>query len=253
MEAKAQLHFHTWKDPKDIFIRYSPYEAIDLAKEKWFKILSFTHHQKFVFSNKWQDYALKNWIILIPWIEIEIRKKHIIVLNADKDINKIKKYKDLEKYKKEKKDVFILAPHPFYPMRNCLRKNLYKYHYLFDWIEYCPFYSEKWQNQANLKADNFASKYNKNLIGTSDVHYLKHIEKTYSKIKIDFDIKNLKKEEISFYIKNIIENLKKNNINIYTNPFKKGELILHHLWIVKWKLTKPFIKSMRILKSKYLL
>lgn len=234
MLAKAQLHFHTNLDPKDTFLKYSPYQAIDKAAKFWYKFISFTHHQKFIFDTKWQEYAFEKWIILIPWVEFEINKKHILILNSKGDVHNIKTYDQLFEYKKNNPEVFIIAPHPFYPAKYCLRKDLFKYHYIFDAVEFSSLYMRKFWNRRNLLAKKFALHYDKAIVGNADIHDLKFINSTYSLVDVDFDVTNIDIKYIDDYICNFFDNIRKNNVSIVSTPFNLKNLLNHNLFFVKW-------------------
>lgn len=242
MFIKAQLHFHTCMDPKDIFINYSPYQAIDKAVEYWYKFISFTHHQKFIFDKDWLKYWYSKWIILIPWIEYEIFKKHILIYNADESIHNVKTFEDLYEYKKRKKNIFIIAPHPFYPFKQCIWSYLDKYHYIIDWIEQSPLYLKKAWLKSNYLAKTFAEKYNKPFIGTSDVHNLKNINDTFSYINIDFDINKIIIDNNQYYINNFFTNIRNHKLYNVSKPFTFIKFIRHNLFFIKWRMIKPFIK-----------
>jgi len=184
MLIKTNFHLHTSDDPRDK-ISYSIFDAIDKAKEKNYGCLALTCHRKFVYKKEYEDYAKKKDILLIPGIEASIEKKDILILNPPysragcKEVEQIKNFEDLAKYKKENPEIFIIAPHPFVPYvpRVSLSKKLIKNIESFDAIEKTIF-SNKIFN-FNKKAGVIAEKYNKPFIATSDVHQLKDVDRGY--------------------------------------------------------------------------
>jgi predicted metal-dependent phosphoesterase TrpH len=174
---KAQLHIHIQGDPVDK-IKYTWRDLIDRAKKLDYRILAITCHKKIIFPPKALSYAKKHGILLIKGIEIEISKKHIIILNAHKDSEKIQTFHDLKKYKQNHKESLIVAAHPYFPTKKTLKKSLEKHIDLFDAIEYTFFYTKT--KNYNKKAEEIAKKYNKPLIGVSDCHILKHLDSTYT-------------------------------------------------------------------------
>jgi len=181
MQLKANLHTHTADDPIDK-LSYSTYETIDKAKKQGFNILAFTFHGKFFYEKKYIDYAQQKGILLIPGIEQWIEKKHVVILNCDKKIEKVRTFEDLKKYKNLRPQTFVLAPHPFVWSSKSLGKKLIQNIRLFDAIELSIF-SNKIFN-FNKKAEKIAEKYNKPIIATSDTHFLKALKRSYCLIEI---------------------------------------------------------------------
>lgn len=251
MLIKAQLHFHTSLDPYDRFLKYSPYEAIDKAYENWYKIISFTHHLELIYDNKLKNYALDKWIILIPWVEYNIWKKHVLIYNADDELYNVKTFEDLIEYKKHRKRLFIIAPHPFYPFISCLKKrNMYKYHSLFDAIEFSAFYTWKLWLKANQKVVDYAKEFNKPIVWNSDVHNLKTINDTYSLVDVNFDIENLEKSKIDSYINDFFESIRLWKVKVVTYPLTLRKILVNNLWLINWVLKRSIKNTLRLRKRK---
>ena len=178
---KCDFHMHTKEDPSDTWITYSAFDLIDYAAKLKFDVLAFTHHRKFIFDEEWRAYAKKKGILLIPGVEASIEDKDVIVLNSTKEVEKVKTFEELRKFKKKHPEIFILAPHPFYPRRYCLQKKLFEHMDVFDGIEYCHYYNVAF-NAYNKKAAKIADQYNKPLIGTSDAHQFIQFGNTYTLI-----------------------------------------------------------------------
>lgn len=179
MILKTNLHFHAIED--DVGVRYSIYNAIDCAKEKNFDVLAYTPHKKFLFHKKYAEYAGNKGILLIPGTEMKIKRKEIVILNCDKEIEKVKTFQELADYKKRNPQILIMAPHPFvFGLKN-LGRRLLKNIALFDAVE-MSVYSNKILN-FNKKAGKTAAKYNKPFIATSDTHFFKDFERGYALIE----------------------------------------------------------------------
>ncbi len=233
MWLKAQFHFHTGVDPKDGYIKYSPYQAIDIASQKGFKLLSFTHHKQLVFSVDWQKYAASKGILLIPGVEYEIYHRHIVILNADADIHKVKTFEDLRAYKASR-NVFVIAPHPFYPGSWWLGAYLHKYPELWDAIEFSLFYSYRFLQGPNQKAVKFADKHNLPVVGTGDVHFLRYLEDTYSLIKTDYFVdEDMEESNYGKIIDNIFQNMREHKVKIVTHPMSLLEAGIYGWTFVK--------------------
>ena len=193
MKLKTNLHLHTKEDPLDgedwkKIVTYSIYELIDYAHKLDFKVLAFTSHLKFVYKKEYGEYAKSKGLLLIPGIEIELKEiffeKHVLVLNCDKSVEKIKTFKELVEYKKNHPEIFIIAPHPDFGFIYSIGlKNLRKYIDLFDAIEYSWFYSKIFN--LNKGGESVAREFKKPFIATSDTHVLGNLKYDYAVIEAD--------------------------------------------------------------------
>jgi predicted metal-dependent phosphoesterase TrpH len=208
---KACLHLHVKGDARHS-MRYSAIEAILSTKQKGFDVVALTCHDKFVYNEEIAEFGVQNGITVIPGIEKRIEKKHVIILNADIEAEKINNFKELKAYKSTHKNTFILAPHPYHLAPSCLMNKLITHIDLFDGIEWSFFYSPL--INPNRKAEITAKKYNKPLIGTADVHYLDGLEYTYSLI-----------ESKSNSVTDITDALRQNKVKIITTPLSTFGLI----------------------------
>lgn len=210
LKLKACLHLHIQGDPHEN-IKYSHRELFTKAKEKGIEVMAVTCHHKVIFSDELKNMAAEYGILLIPGVEAEVEKKHILILNADITANDIKSFKDLKFYRQQHPESLIIAPHPFHGLPNCLGRKLIKHIDLFDGIEWNYYYSKLYN--PNLKAEKVAQKYNKPLISTSDVHMLKYIDKCYTIINV---------EEKS--TKAVIDSIRKNKLELVNSSFSTLEL-----------------------------
>jgi len=221
MKIKSALHVHIKGDPLDK-IPYDFKELIDHAHKLNFKVIAITCHNYIFPISKLKKYAEKKEILIIPGTEIEIQNRHVIALNPSQEILKIKSFTALRKHKLLHKNLFLIAPHPYFPALNCLQKKLEKNIDLFDAIEFNYFYTKTFN--FNKKALRIAQKYNKPVLGTSDCHTLKTLNSTYSEIEIP---DNQKLTE-----KNFFQSIKSNRIQIITQPlsvFKCASILIEML------------------------
>jgi len=200
MKIKTNLHFHTNDDPSDP-ITYSMKEGIDKAVSLGFGALAITCHQKFAWTKEYDEYAKSKGLVLIPGIEIYAgttfaeARRHILVLNAQSDVEKVRTFDQLSAYKKEHPEVFVIAPHPYFYGNFCLKDFLEKHIGLFDAIEQSWFYS-RWFNR-NTKAKAVAEKYKLPFVSTSDTHFFDFLDTNYCTV----DAENATSEAILFAIK----------------------------------------------------
>jgi len=109
-------------------------------------------------------------------------------------------------------EILILAPHPFFPGNTSLGQKLLQYEDCFDGIEYSHFYTR--QMNFNQKAVETARILDKPLVGTSDVHLLRQLGKTYSYVKV---------EEKT--VSSVVAAIKAGQVDLVTMPLKRRELL----------------------------
>lgn len=200
---KAELHTHVKGDPLDN-IPYTAERLIDRAAELNFDVIGITCHN-YVLEDKdhtIQKYAEKKNILLLFGAEMDIEGKHTLVYNiTNEEIKKIKTFEDLRDLKEERlekklkkirvkerqnkklknrKQIFVIAPHPFQFAPLCLKNKVIKYADLFDAWEFSYFFTKRFN--SNKKTLRLAKKLNKPLVGNSDVHALKYLGRTYTLI-----------------------------------------------------------------------
>lgn len=223
---KADFHIHSNEDNRDL-IAYSAKELIDAAAEKKFDVLALTNHDVFTYSRELSDYAAGKGILLVPGIEATIKGKHVIILNSRKDVEAVSTFEDLREYRKNHPEIFVIAPHPYYPhlRKYSLLSDLLKNIDLFDGIEYCHYYTRAF-NRFNSMACKVAANHGKPLVGTSDSHHLFQLEKTYSLIDAEKNVES------------IISALRNGRIKIVSKPLS----FLTYSRAVFFILSKFFIK-----------
>lgn len=230
---KASLHNHTSSDPNDP-IRYSDRELIDHAHEKGFKILSITCHNKWIGGPELNKYAKSKGILLIPGIEISIRNRHVVILNATPESEKIRAFDQLRKYKKNHPECFIITAHPYFPGLNMINDIISKNIDCFDGIEFSWWYSPV--INFNKKASLLAREKNLPFIGTSDTHRLKIFGITHCEI-----------QTATLSTENIFEALRQSKFKNISIPLKTWRLptmlfitIRDKLWFAKETIKRFF-------------
>ena len=189
MQIKTSLHIHTKEDRSDgHVIKYNIYQLIDHAEKLDFKVLALTGHRRFIYKKEYGEYAKEKGILLIPGIELALKygfkQNHVLVLNCDKNVEKVKNFSDLQAYKEQNPSTFVIAPHPTSSFIVSIgKKKLIKYIDLFDAIEHTWFYTRK--INFNKKAEKISKNYNVPFVATSDVHNLRHFNTDYLVIDTD--------------------------------------------------------------------
>ena len=182
---KADLHLHTAEDPYDR-VRYTAREIIARAADEGFDVLSITNHQIMTFSLELFSYARERGILLIPGVEVAVRRRHVLLLNPPPG----KSCSDFPLLSKLRRpETLIVAPHPYFPSIYSLNGCLLKHRHLFDALEYCHFYSPR--INFNQKAIEVAQSHGFPLIGNSDAHFFSQFGTTYSLIYAEKNVESI--------------------------------------------------------------
>jgi predicted metal-dependent phosphoesterase TrpH len=203
---KSDLHLHTAEDPLDR-IRYSSKELISKAADEGFDVISITNHHKMTFNQDLFSYAHERGILLIPGIELTIKRRHVLVLNPP-PFKTCSDFPSLSKLRRP--ETLIIAPHPYFPGTYSLNGYLLRYLHLFDALEYCHFYSPR--INFNQRAVEVSRSFGFPLVGNSDAHFLSQLGTTYSFIYAE---KNLEA---------IFEAIRQNRVKVATRPLKTFEM-----------------------------
>jgi predicted metal-dependent phosphoesterase TrpH len=178
---KVDLHIHTAEDPRHQ-INYTAKDLIAIAADEGYDVLAITNHQCLTFSKKLSAYAMERGILLIPGIEVTIRRRHVVLLNPPSG----KSFPDFPSLlAMQRPDAFVMAPHPYFPNPYSLNGVLVKHLKYFDAIEYCHFYSPA--INFNHMALRVSETYGVPLVGNSDAHFLSQLGTTYSLIHAEKD------------------------------------------------------------------
>lgn len=224
---KADLHLHTAEDPWDR-ISYTAKELISKAADEGFEVLSITNHQCLTFNQKLSSYARERGILLIPGMEINVRNRHVLLLNPPSG-KIVSDFSSLSALRRP--DALIIAPHPYFPNPRSLNGCLLKHLKLFDALEYCHFYSLR--INFNQKTIALSKLHGLPLVGNSDTHFLPQLGTTYSLIYAE------KNPEAIFTA------IRENRIEIVTRPLSPLEIgsLLGRFFSMKLQMKKIKLKS----------
>ncbi len=84
---RADLHIHTRE--AEPFITYDAREAIARAAREGYHVLSISNHDTQTFNAELSAFARDQGIVLIPGVEVTVEGRHVLVYNADVDVDKI--------------------------------------------------------------------------------------------------------------------------------------------------------------------
>ncbi len=203
---KADLHLHTSEDPLDR-VRYTAKELISKAADQGFDVISITNHNRMTFNQDLFSHAQARGILLIPGIEMTIRRRHVLVLNPPPH-RTCSDFATLSKLRRP--ETLIIAPHPYFPGTYSLNGYLLKNQSLFDALEYCHFYSPR--INFNQKAVEVSRTFGFPLIGNSDAHFLSQLGATYSLIDSEKTLEG------------VFAAIRQRRIKVISRPLKHSEM-----------------------------
>jgi predicted metal-dependent phosphoesterase TrpH len=180
---KVDLHTHTADDPYDV-IPYSTFELIDRAAALGFDALAVTLHDRQLDVSPFEGYARERGIVLIPGVERTIEGRHVLLLNFRGGVKGVWTFEGLARLR-QREPGLVIAPHPFFPSRSCLRGKLTRYASLFDAVECNGMFTERLN--FNRAAERWARAQGKPIVGNGDVHRLEQLGTTYSLVAAEPD------------------------------------------------------------------
>ena len=180
---QVELHAHSSDDPQDA-IPHTTAQLIDRAALLGYQALAVTLHDRQLDLRPYSSYAADLGITLIPGVERTIRGKHVLLLNFRRGAEDVSNFDELAALKARESGL-VIAPHPFFPGRSCLRGLVHRYADLFDAVEFNGMFTER--INFNGGAERWAKHHNKPIVGNGDIHRLRQLGMTYSLIGAEPD------------------------------------------------------------------
>ena len=180
---KVELHAHTADDPSDR-IPHSTCQLIDRAATLGYDALAITLHDRQLDVTPLRPYAAHRGIVLVPGIERTIEGRHVLLLNFSPAAEAVRSFDDLARLKQRERGL-VVAPHPFFPARSCLRGLLDRHAALFDAVEWNAMYTRA--VDFNAPAARWAERHGRPMVGNGDVHRLYQLGTCWSSIDADRD------------------------------------------------------------------
>jgi hypothetical protein len=175
--VKVELHTHTADDPVDR-IPYTTTDLIDRAGRLGYGALAITLHERQLELGSLIPYAADRGVVLIRGIERSIEGRHVLLLNFDRRAEDVETFADLARLRQQQPGL-VIAPHPYYPSRTSLLGRLDRHADLFDAVEYNAMFTAS-VNVFNERAERFAARHGKPVVGNGDVHRIGQLGSTYS-------------------------------------------------------------------------
>jgi predicted metal-dependent phosphoesterase TrpH len=181
--VKVELHTHTADDPVDR-IPHTTGQLIDRAAALGYDALAITLHEHQLDVRRFEGYAADRGIVLIPGVERTIEGRHVLLLNFTRATEQVQTFADLARLKAREVGL-VVAPHPYFPTSVCLRGDLERHADLFDAVERNAMFIRG--VDFNARAERWAARHGKPVVGNCDVHRLAQLGSTHSEVDAPAD------------------------------------------------------------------
>ena len=165
------------------------YQHIDRAREVGLDAIAVTWHRKICADPEAFAYARERGVLLIPGMEADLDSRlHLVVMNlTEGDLPPTPSWNQIRALRARKPEVFVMAPHPFYPHPTCLGNLMTEHADCIDAVEWCALHVNWLPGRVNpnLRAARWAQKHRKTLIACSDAHTLSAIGLNASTVEAD--------------------------------------------------------------------
>ena len=168
---KVDLHMHTGEDPED-GLRYPATALVDKAVELGYAAIAITLHGKVLENERVFEYARQKGLLLIRAAEWRIEGRDVLLYNVTQcEAERLRTFEALRAFRRDRGDeLLVVAPHPYYPKSQSLRRELVRNIDLFDAIEYAQIHLPLLNPSSH--AVRVARRHNKPIIANSDAHNL---------------------------------------------------------------------------------
>ncbi|MGH9331407.1 MAG: PHP domain-containing protein [Vicinamibacterales bacterium] len=180
---RVELHAHTSDDPIDR-IPHSATELIDRAASLGYRGLAITLHDRQLDVRPLVPYAAERGLTLIPGMERTVEGRHVLLINFASGAEEVRTFDDIARLKRRGPGL-VVAPHPFFPARSCLRGLMDVHADLFDAVEYNAMFTAA--INFNRRAVRWAECHGRPMVGNCDVHRLHQLGTTYSVVDAEPD------------------------------------------------------------------
>jgi predicted metal-dependent phosphoesterase TrpH len=178
---KVELHAHTADDPSDR-IPHTAEQLIDHAATLGYGALAITLHDRQLDITRHASYARERGITLIPGVERTFGRVHVLLLNFPREAARLRSYDELARLKRRCNGL-VIVPHPFYPIRSAMGRQMDGQLDLIDAVEWNAMYTR--ELNFNRRASEWAAAHSKPLVGNTDLHRLAQMGFTWSTVDVD--------------------------------------------------------------------
>ncbi len=181
---------HAREDPLD-WCTYGVRDLIDKASELKFDVLAITFHGHAFADPAVLAYGREKGVLVIPGCEVFVGCKEVLCLNITQDeVKRLHTLADVRAWKKAKGEQgLVIAPHPFYPLNQCLREAFEANIDLWDAVEYCHMHVRGLN--FNRAAERAAKAHRLALVANSDAHEFFMFGRNYTLVDAEKDVVSL--------------------------------------------------------------
>ncbi|MBI5684209.1 MAG: PHP domain-containing protein [Verrucomicrobia bacterium] len=168
---KCDFHIHAREDALDC-CDYGARDVVEKAAALKFDVLAFTFHGQVLDDPAVTALARERGILLIPGCEVFVERREVLCLNITQaEVDRMHTFEDLRAWKRAKGEAgLVIAPHPLYPVPQCLRRKFFEQMDLWDAVEVCHMHIRGLN--FNRRAERVAKERGLPLVATSDAHQL---------------------------------------------------------------------------------
>ncbi len=157
--------------------RYSAEELISAAAKAGYEILAITCHDLDVWTHRLSHYARDLGITLIPGMEVTAeRRRHVLAYNFRTGAGNLDTLQKIRE--RSYSETLVIAPHPYFPERSCLRNLLAENLDVFNPVE-CSGFQVRGMD-FNKGGVRLAAEAGKPVVGNSDIHHLRQLDRTFT-------------------------------------------------------------------------
>ena len=117
--------------------------------------------------------------MLLPGVERTLAGQHVLLINFPAAVEHVRTFDDVARLKRRGNGL-VIAPHPFFPAPSCLGRTVDRNPDLFDAVEWSYFWTRA--IDFNSRAARWARRHGKTLVGNSDLHDLRQLGRTFSRV-----------------------------------------------------------------------
>jgi predicted metal-dependent phosphoesterase TrpH len=176
---KVELHAHTSDDPADR-VPHSTRELIDHAIRLGYGALAITLHDRQLDLAPHADYARERGLTLLRGVERTIGRVHVLLIEfAADEALAVRSFEDVRRLR-ARRGGLVVTPHPFYPISSAIGARLDAHADWVDAVEINAMHT-RWVD-FNRRAQEWAARWGKPLVGNSDLHRLAQMGTTWSEV-----------------------------------------------------------------------
>ncbi len=178
---RVDLHHHVDTDPRDV-IGYSAVDLAGAARGHGLDAIAITPHDRLFDDPGAVARAGGLGVLLVPGIEKKIGGREVLILNVRPgEVAEEFSFDDLRRLRAVAGErILTIAPHPFYPLRASLGRDLDRVADCIDAVEIAHLHG--FGVDPNARAERWARENGKPLVANSDTHDLALLGRNFTEV-----------------------------------------------------------------------